>query len=48
MQTENGKSVITYFKVIYRIVEYKATTKSLGLAMEKAERLIRKRKHYDR
>ena len=43
-----GKAVLTFFKVLYGIVESKDIPKVLALEIEKNERESRKRKHYDR
>ena len=43
-----GKAVLTFFKVLYGIVESKDIPKVPALEIEKKERESRKRKHYDR
>ena len=48
LQIEDGKAVLTFFKVLYGIVESKDIPKNLALEIEKKERESRKRKHYDR
>ena len=42
-----GKAVLTFFKVLYGIVESKDIPKVPALEIEKKERESRKRKHYD-